>query len=284
MKRLLKLLAIGLTVLALAVATLLTLAWWSSERALRQSITVADPELPSVDAAGVAQGRHLYRSRGCSDCHGENGEGRVVFDAPPFRMVSSNLTPAGKGRDYDADAFGRAIRHGVAHDGRVLKLMPVIDYAELSDADTAALAAYLATLDPVEHDPGESRIHLLGRVLHLFGHIDLAPGLQIDHAPRERAAPVASATVEYGTYIAKACRGCHGVDYRGQRVPGTPPEFPAASDLTALDGWQREDFSRVLREGIRPDGRLLHPLMPWKAFRTLTEDEITAMWLYFSGL
>jgi mono/diheme cytochrome c family protein len=273
-----------LVVLGLVAVAVLLLALWSSERELARRFVVADPPLPAVDAGGLAHGEHLFRSRGCSDCHGERGEGRLVFEAPPLRMVASNLTPAGAGRHYDVDAFGRAIRHGVGHDGRSLMLMPVLDYAELSDPDTAALAAWLATLPAVEHDPGRSAIHLPGRLLHLFGQLDLVPAAGVDHRPRRRAAPEPAPTVAYGEYLARTCSGCHGSDYRGGRVAGTPPTYPPASDLAALDGWAAPDFVRVMREGLRPDGRDLHPLMPWQAFRTMTDQELSALWLYFSRL
>lgn len=284
MKRTLILLGLtGLSLLMLSIGVL-ALAWWSSERLLSMRIEVADPPLAKVDADGLAQGRHLYHSRGCSDCHGERGEGRVVFDVPPAKVVASNLTPAGPGRYYDRDAFGRAIRHGVGHDGRPLRFMPIGDYAELGDADTAALAAYLLSLSHVEHDPGQTRIRPLGHLLHLFGQLELVPARHVDHRPRERVAPAVAATVDYGAYVARTCSGCHGSDYRGGRVPGTPPDLPAASDLTTLHAWQADDFVRLMREGVRPDSSLVHPLMPWQAFRTMTDVELSALWLYFQSL
>lgn len=273
---------------ALAVLTLLigafAFAWWSSERVLSLRIDVADPPLARVGDDGRAHGRHLFHSRGCSDCHGERGEGRVVFDVPPARVVASNLTAAGEGRHYDRDAFGRAVRHGVAHDGRALRFMPIEDYAELSDADAAALAAYLESLPAVDNDPGTTQVRPLGRLLHAFGQLELVPARHVDHRPRERAAPAPAATAEFGAYVARTCRGCHGGGYRGGRVPGTPPEMPPASDLTALHDWQAEDFRRLMREGLRPDRTPVHPLMPWQAFRTMTDVELSAMWLFFREL
>ncbi len=275
---------IGLGLVGLLVVGTLAMAWFASERALDQRFVIDDPRLPAAGANAVSRGRHIYESRGCADCHGLRGEGRVVMDVPPARMVSSNLTPAGQGRLYDRDAFARAVRHGVGHDGQPLRLMPVLDYAEMSDDDVVALAVYLQSLAPVQHDPGRTRIHWLGRLLYLAGTFDLVPGERVDHAPRVRPAPAAAMTADYGGYLAHTCRGCHGADYRGQRVPGTPRELPPASDLTALHDWRERDFLRVMREGIRPDGRLLHPLMPWQAFRTMTDDELGALWLYFEGL
>jgi mono/diheme cytochrome c family protein len=269
--------------LAVPVAVIAT-AWCSSELAMRQRFVVDDPPLPVAGDGAVAHGRHVYESRGCADCHGMRGEGRVVLDVAPLRMVASNLTPAGRGGLYDADTFARAIRHGVAHDGAPLRLMPIVDYKDMSDDDAAALVAYLASLDPVDSDPGATQVHLLGRVLHLFGQIDLVPAAGIDHAPRQRIAPPAAVSFEYGGYLAHTCRGCHGVDYRGQRIPGTPPDVPPASDLTALGDWTSDDFTRVMREGLRPDGRALHPIMPWQAFRAMTDEELSALWMYFDGL
>lgn len=284
MKRLLGFIRVGLALMCLLAIATLAAAWFTSEHALDQRFEIADPRLPAAGPDAVDHGRHIYESRGCADCHGLRGEGRVVMDVPPVRMVSSNLTPAGKGRLYDGDAFARAIRHGVGHDGRPLRLMPVIDYAEMSDDDAAALVTYLQALPAVDHDPGSTDIRWLGRLLYLAGQIDLVPGERVDHAPRVRSAPAVAMTADYGGYLAHTCRGCHGADYRGQRVPGTPPEMPAASDLTALRDWRDADFLRVMREGIRPDGRVLHPLMPWQAFRTMTDDELGALWLYFDGL
>lgn len=271
------------TLVGLPVAVA-AIAWCNSELAMRQRFVVADPPLPPAGDDAARHGRHVFESRGCADCHGMRGEGRVVLDVPPMRMVASNLTPVGRGALYDADAFARAVRHGVAHDGSPLRLMPIVDYTDMSDADVAALAAYVASLPPIERDPGRTQVRLLGRVLHLLGQIELVPAAGIDHTPRRRIAPAVAASFEYGGYLAHTCRGCHGVDYRGQRVPGTPPEIPPATDLTALHDWQPDDFIRVMREGLRPDGRALHPIMPWQAFRAMTDEELSALWLYFDGL
>jgi mono/diheme cytochrome c family protein len=284
MKRLGKILLACMAVLVLLVAATFGTAWWSSERAMARQFVVADPPLPPADDSRIDHGRHIFETRGCADCHGLRGEGRVVMDVPPVRMVASNLTSGGVGGRYHREAIARAVRHGVGHDGRPLRLMPAIDYAEMSDGDVAALADFLATLPSVDHDPGQTQIRWLGRLLYLAGQIDLVPAEHVDHAPRARAAPAVAMNADYGGYLAHTCRGCHGADYRGQRVPGTPPELPPASDLTALDTWRDQDFLRVMREGIRPDGRVLHPLMPWQAFRTMTDEELGALWLYFDSL
>jgi cytochrome c553 len=187
----------------LVLAALLGAAHWNFEQALQQRFVINDPPLPvGANQAVLAQGAHLFGSRGCSECHGERGEGRIFLDAAPMRLAATNLTTGGRGRHYDADALGRAIRHSVAFDGRPLIHMPSRDYAELSDADTAALAAHIASLPPSSNDPGPSRVHALGRVLYLFGQLPILEAEHIDHQPRGRAAPEPSANAAYGAYVA----------------------------------------------------------------------------------
>lgn len=276
----------ALLLLVVVAGALLVLAHWNFERALGQRYEIADPplDMATVDEAALAHGAHLFGSRGCSECHGARGQGSVFLDAPPLRAVATNLTPAGRGQHYDADTFARAIRHSVAFDGRPLIHMPSRDYAELSDADTVALVAHLQRLAPDDSEPGATDVRMLGRLLYLFGQLPILEAEHIDHRPRPRGAPEPGPTVAYGAYVARTCVGCHGENYRGGRVAGTPPDFPAASDLTVLPGWREADFVRLMREGRRPDGSQVHPLMPWGAFRTMTEDELLAMFRYFRSL
>ena len=265
-------------------------AWWNSERAMARVYAVQDPSLVfAADDAEAARGAHLYGVLGCVECHGADARGKFVFDAMPVaRIVGSNLTPAVIAGRYDANQLAAAIRHGVGPDGRPLRFMPSADFKDLSDADTAALVRHLQSLPPSDHAPGETAIGPMGRVLHLLGQFDLVPAEHIDHAPRRRGAPAPGPSAEYGAYLAQVCTGCHGADWAGQRVPGTPPELPAASNLTphasGLAGWTEADFIRVIREGKRPDGRELHGFMPWRVYGAMTDEELQALWRHFSGL
>lgn len=166
--------------------------------------------------------------------------------------------------------------------------MPVGDFRLLSDADTAALVAYLQSLPGSDNDPGETEIRPLGRVLAMFGRFDLVPAEGLDHAPRARTAPPAGPTADYGAYLAQVCTGCHGGDWAGQRVPGTPPELPPATNLTphtqGLAGWTEADFLRAMREGRRPDGSPLDEFMPWRVYAAMTDVELRAIWAHLSAL
>ena len=287
MRRVLKWVGGLLGLVLLAGAGLFGAAWWNSEAALARRYTINDPRLERpTDAAALAHGRHLFESRGCNDCHAAGGIGALVMDAGPVaRIVAPNITPAQlAARGYDADTVGAAIRHGVRADGTPLVFMPSHDYAGLSDADTAALVAYLATLPESDHQPGALELRPLGRVLHLLGRFPLLPAESIDQAPRRRAAPPVGETVEYGRYVAQVCTGCHGADFAG--APPLAAGAPPVANLTpaALGAWSEADFVRALRAGQRPDGRALDPMMPWKAFAPMTDTELRAMWAYLRSL
>ncbi|MFY2763801.1 c-type cytochrome [Arenimonas sp. MALMAid1274] len=276
--------------LAGAVGVLFGAAWFYSEQAMQTRYVLSDPPLRGTgDAAEAARGAHLYQVLGCVDCHAAGGVGKEVFDAGPVaRVVAPNLTPTALAGRYDADQLAAAIRHGVGPDGRPLRFMPSADYHELSDADTAALVRHLQSLPDSGNDPGAFELRPLGRVLFMLGQFELLPARHLDHAPRVRTSPAPGPTAEYGGYLAQTCTGCHGKDHGGQHVPGTPADFPDAANLTphanGLAGWTEADFVRVIREGRRPDGRELHPLMPWRTYAAMTDDELRAIWRYLSAL
>ena len=288
MRRWLKRAGIGLGIVLLLAGALVAVAWAHGERALARTYAIADPPLAvSSDPATIARGQHLYVSRGCVGCHGEGAEGKLLFDAGPVaRIVPANLTRTVRDPAWTDDAIAAAIRHGVRPDGTPLIFMPTVDYKDLDDADTAALIAWLRTVPASGNDPGRSEVRPLGRVLNLFGKFPMTPADAIDHAPRARAAPVVAATAEYGAYLAQVCTSCHGTDFVGGQVmvPGTPPTANLTPHPDALGGWSRDDFVRVMRTGVRPDGRELHPMMPWREFGTMTDTELDALWAHFGTL
>lgn len=282
--------AMAAVVAVLGLAGLFAVAWYKSEAAMAATYEIADPPLVLAgDDAERARGAHLYQVMACVECHGPGATGKVFIDAGPVaRVVAPNLTPAALRGRYDADALAAAIRHGVGPDGRPLRVMPSGDFMNLSDADAAALVSYLQQLPDSANDPGTTEIRPLGRVLYLFGKLHLVPAADIDHAPRARVAPPAGPTPEYGAYLAHACTGCHGANFAGQRVPGTPPELPESTNLTphetGLGRWSEADFVRAIREGRRPDGSELHPFMPWRTYGAMSDDELRAIWLHLSRL
>lgn len=287
MRRWMKRLGRGALVLLLTASALYATAWWKSQAALQRVYAITDPALVlPTDAASLAHGRHLFETRGCDDCHGAEGVGRLVMDAGPvIRLVAPNITPGQlEARGYDADKIATAIRHGVRANGTPLVFMPSDDWSDLGDADTAALVAYMQTLPASDNRTDPIEIRPLARLLYLFERFPLIPAEHIDHAPRSRGAPPPRIDADYGRYVAAVCTGCHGGDFAGRPplVAGTPP----VANLTpaALGAWSEVDFLRAMREGRRPDGSELHPIMPWKTFARMNDTELRAMWAYLQGL
>jgi mono/diheme cytochrome c family protein len=288
MRKFFKILASLVAVLVLAVAILVAFAWFRSEQAIARTYAISDPPLVlQRDAGTLARGAHIFATRGCGDCHGATGEGKVLFDAGPVaKIVPPNITMGGRLKGQTPEQVAAAIRHGVRADGRALVFMPSEDFHEMSDEDVAALVAYLQSLPPSANKPGPVEVRPLARVLWLFGKFPLLPAEKLDHSPRARSAPVVAATAEYGKYLAIGCAGCHGANFAGQHVPGTPPAFPDSRNITpaAIGSWKEADFFRAIREGKRPDGSAIDPFMPWQTFAKMSDVELSALWAYLRAL
>ncbi len=235
--------------------------------------TVAAAGLPAVaDSAAVARGHHLALAFGCHDCHGADLGGKVMADAPPFRLVSSNLTPGRTGEALSPDLVERAVRHGVGADGRSLWVMPTSSYRHMSTADVQALAAYMASLPPVDRDNGSVVVRPLGRLLAGAGMAH--PEVFVEPAPGPATTPTGA---DLGRYVVDVtCRHCHGADLTG--APHPDPDGMAAPSLAPASRWTPEQFAAALRTGRRPSGPQMDSTwMPWTAFRHLTDAEMTAV-------
>ncbi|HZT46867.1 MAG TPA: cytochrome c [Hyphomicrobiaceae bacterium] len=53
---------------------------------------------------------------------------------------------------------------------------------------------------------------------------------------------------------------------------------------TGLGSWTKEQIVTALQKGMRPDGRQLAPIMPWKAFANLTKRDADAIAAYLKSL
>jgi mono/diheme cytochrome c family protein len=53
---------------------------------------------------------------------------------------------------------------------------------------------------------------------------------------------------------------------------------------TGIGEWTTEEIVTALQTGKRPDGRELAPIMPWRDFAALSQDDVTAVALYLQSL
>lgn len=114
----------------------------------------------------------------------------------------------------------------------------------------------------------------------------------------------AADSVKHGEYLVKAmaCSDCHTPGH----FLGKPDEkqFLAGSDVgffipglgyfygrnltpdneTGLGTWTNDDIVKALRTGVRPDGRVLSPNMPWASFANLSDEDAYAIAAYLKSM
>jgi len=282
-------LAAGLVaVLLLAAAGV----YFASERRLHRRFTVAGEalEIPT-SATSVTRGERLARSRGCMDCHGPTGAGQTFLRAMPvMELRPSNLTPGGPTARWTGQDWTRAVRHCVRPDGSGIPFMPCADYRFLDDNDLGDIVAFLRSLPASANVLAPSQLGPVGRALFLKGDLPYLVAEHIDHQAPVPAAPPVGPTVAYGRYLAAGCTGCHGPQFSGGRIPGTPPEWPPAANLTpdpatGLGTMTEVQFVAAITQGRKRDGGTIDPtFMPWRQLALLNTDEVRALWLYLRTL
>jgi mono/diheme cytochrome c family protein len=219
-----------------------------SERPLRQTARVIVPPfavpLPT-DSASLAEGQRLAFTRGCTGCHGDRLEGRVLFSEPLVATVPApNLSALARVAN-DAE-LERAIRHGIGRDGRALFAMPSNMYRVLTDQDLARLLGWLRA-QPEQTDSLPARsIGPLGRLGFSRQIHPARYYIETDTIP----APPEDPALRAGHYIAwSSCTECHGGALQGDE--GTPALGPIA---TAYSLAEMEEFFRT---GLARGGREL---------------------------
>ena len=242
-----------------------------------------DATLPPdvVANASVTMGEKIAITRGCTDCHTAGAAGKVFLDIPPGVIVAPNLTKGrgGVGARYaTADDWNRAIRFGIRPDSTTITtFMPWWFFNRLSDADVAAVAAYMASAPPVDNALPPTRLRQIGYVM--MGLPSGNPTARRASLLRSRSDPSPGPTAAYGRYIAStACVGCHGDDMLGGWHHD--PNGPAAPGLSHVGAWATSEFIKALRTGEVPGGRRLSDWMPWKKFALFTDEELTALHEY----
>jgi mono/diheme cytochrome c family protein len=53
---------------------------------------------------------------------------------------------------------------------------------------------------------------------------------------------------------------------------------------TGLGSWSTDQIVTAIQTGMRPDGRILAPIMPWRALAELTKEDATAIALYLKSI
>jgi mono/diheme cytochrome c family protein len=248
--------------------------------------------VPNLKVTGtteqIARGEHLANSF-CASCHSTTNELPLTggvdlgkdFPMPLGSFVSVNLTPAGPLQDWSDGEIFRALRNGLARDGRVLTVMSGARGRHLSDEDVQAVITYLRsqpatvneTLLPPDQ-PNALALILTGAGMIPEGEPPITEAI---------AMPAKGATGEFGQYILsyQDCVVCHGADLTG----GKPGQLaPLGPNLSMIKGWTEEQFITTLRTGVDPNGHALNNQMPWQNIGRMDDEELAAMYAYITGL
>jgi mono/diheme cytochrome c family protein len=276
MKRILTWAGYGLAGLAVFAVFLAAGVFAASEVMIRWP--QAKPQVrtaASTDPGAVARGHRVAVVQGCTDCHGANLQGQMVDDIPNIiRLIAPNLTLTTP-RQTDAD-LDRAIRHGVASDGRPLWVMPSSTFAHLTDQEAADLIAYLRAFKPAGAPQPRLEVRAIGRLGVLLGQFKSEPAtIKTRGNP---ALPDYGPQYAEGRRLARACVECHGAALKGGGILKSP-------DLSIAASYDLEDFARLLRTGKAAGDRELGVMSASSRirFQALSDGEIAALHEYLKA-
>jgi mono/diheme cytochrome c family protein len=258
----------------------------------KYKVSVQIVAIPS-DEESLTEGKRIFQYRGCEACHGEQLQGLIYMDNPAIgRVITPNLTTGqgGIGKQRTDEDFIRAIMHGVRPDGTPLLFMPSTEFYFLSNADLGKVLAYIRRVPPVENEMQLSSLSFTGFVvMNVVKNITFLPAEIIPHNEPPPPAPKLGVTAQYGEYLSMSCKVCHGLTLSGGEIPGFPAEWPAAPNLTSgigsrLPTWGEAGFIEIIRNGEKHGRRISLNYMPWKSYRHMSDDELSAVYKYLMSL
>jgi len=240
------------------------------------ALTLAFHSTAAADTATVVErGRYLVHAGGCLTCHTADRDDAIplaggrALETPFGTFYAPNLTPdrsTGLGGWSDAD-LGRALREGVAPDGSYYyPVFPYPSYTGISDADVAAMGAYLRSLRPVRQaTPAHDLPWYLSSRLVMFGW-----NLLNLNAGRFSPDPDQGAEWNRGAYLVRHlghCGECHsprtvlGAVDNSRELAGNPqgPDGEKIPDITqdrdsGIGRWSADEIVLFLEYGVLPDG------------------------------
>ncbi|MGH8762833.1 MAG: c-type cytochrome [Nitrosospira sp.] len=226
-----------------------------------------------ADPAMVARGAYLAKAADCVSCHTAGPHhppfaGGLPINSPFGIIYSTNITPdpvTGIGQ-YSYSDFSRAVREGIAKDGRRLyPAMPYASFTAILDDDIQALYAFFMNgVEPVNHKPPQTRLPFPFNQRWTLQFWDAA---FVNHA---RYKPRADRDEQWnrGAYLVQSlghCGACHtprGLAYQEKAYSELSSEYLSgavvdnwfAANLTGnrasgLGRWSEAEISTFLETG-----------------------------------
>lgn len=219
-------------------------------------LTIAAGAPAQAADADIHDGAYLAKAANCAACHtapgGEAYAGGLKMATPLGAIYATNITPDehnGIGK-YSYEEFARAIRQGVAKDGRHLyPAMPYPSYAKMSDQDIRALYTYFqSTVKPVGQANAASEIPWplnmrwpLALWDAVFGGGGFTPNAKLDPEA------VRGAYLVQGAGHCGACHTPRGIAFQEKGLDDSKPRFLAGAPL---DNWSAPDLRGGHRTGL----------------------------------
>jgi mono/diheme cytochrome c family protein len=302
MKKILKVVGI---ILLIIVFALIGVASWISIGS-SPTYEIISPEFTAIpDSVSLERGSKIVRHV-CAACHmGDDGKlsGSLFSTAEgDFGEIwSGNITkePRYGIGDYTDKELVFLLRTGIKRDGKFAG--PYMLKPNLSDEDIASIVEFLRSDDPIVSPSSES--HPEPKPSFLAKALEKLGVLKPEAYPVEKInTPSSHNTVEFGKYLATEvyeCYNCHSASFEtnNAREPeksagyfggGNLIDMPTLGALVSpnitmdmedgIGKYSEEEFSEMVRHGIRPNDQEMTPLMP--KYSTLSDSEIHAIWEY----
>ncbi|HEY6354954.1 MAG TPA: c-type cytochrome, partial [Burkholderiaceae bacterium] len=214
-------------------------------------VQISAPDL--YGAAVIERGRQLGALGNCVHCHttdsGSALSGGRAIETPFGSVISTNITPDpehGIGR-WSFSAFQRAMREGVARDGRHLyPAFPYPAFTQASDDDLQAIYAWLMAQPAVPNAPPETRLRFpfnLRPLLALWNALFLQGGPVTADAAR-------SALWNRGAYLVNGLGHC-GACHTERNALGAERQHDTYLGGAVLQGWEASALGALARSPLR---------------------------------
>ncbi|NUM30746.1 MAG: cytochrome c [Bacteroidetes bacterium] len=244
----------------------------------------------------------------CAGCHGsEDGKlaGKHMKEMPGMvgKIIAPNITNSvenGIGK-YTREQLRILLRTGIKSDGK--RSFPLMPYFPLmSDDDVEGIIDFLQSADYAvqasEQNLGKLKLKFVGRMW--------AKSVKAGKIPQSRIEnPDTNNTMEYGKYLTDAvyrCFECHsGTMKVNFENPRKTKKYNAGgakmADMdkkkvysrnitphkeTGIGNWTLEDFTKMMRNGVRKNGR--NSRFPMLAFPLMSDNDIKSIYTYLMSV
>lgn len=270
-------------------------------------------EQGAADGAATVEpalhGKYLVDAGNCASCHtrpgGEPFAGGVAFDTPFGTVYSTNITAdkeTGLGQ-WSAGDFKRAMHEGVGRDGAsLIPAFPYTSFTKVSDADVAAIYAYLRTVPAVRYSPPENGLLLRMRWgVSVWQKLYFTPGRFVADGSKPEE-------WNRGAYLVQGlghCSACHtprgfamaeksdaayqGGTFADQVAANKSGRWHAVNLTSARHGlgaWSVADIEKYLGKGVSARAGTFGPMneVIVNSLKLLTPADLHAMAVYIKSL